>query len=216
MQSQVKAATPPPEPEDEFLILEDDTPLIYIPSKNSIRKRQKKTKTEQSSADKDSPTDNGTKEPVEIAQKDEELEKANPKQESQPVNQKMKKKDKKKEVTGPRNDKDDFLNSEDLPLGDLVEQEKPHKKKQQLKKVQSKEGDKADKKPKGSDKIEMETDEETVYQKLEKKTQKSSELKSSKSSKNGKGNTKKQHTEAEDLGSLSGKVLLLLKSLLVC
>ncbi|XP_026220016.1 muscle M-line assembly protein unc-89 isoform X2 [Anabas testudineus] len=205
-QSLVKVPTPPPEAEDEFLILEDDAPLIYIQSKNSTRKRerQKETKAEQSSPDKDSSADNCTNDrSVEAAQKDEELEKANPKQESQPVNQKMKKnkgKDKKNEVTVRKDDKDDFLIPEDFPLSDLVEQEKPNKKKQRLKKVQSKEFEEAEEEPKGSDS--RETDKETHTQKLETKTQKSSELKSLKSLKDGKGNAKKQHIEPQDLGYL--------------
>ncbi|XP_040921200.1 enolase-phosphatase E1 isoform X2 [Toxotes jaculatrix] len=186
--SPVKVPTLPPEPEDDFLILEDEAPLWFsIPSKSS--KKQKPSRT--SSSDKDSSTDKGTKDSaLETAQKEDELEKANARLENQPVNQKMKKKkgrEKKNEAVGPKDDEGEYFSPEDLPAGDLMEQEKPIKKKQQqLKKTSLKENDKAKEKPK--DTASRESDEENPSQKMKKKAQKSSVMKSSKSSKDGKEN----------------------------
>ncbi|XP_071341242.1 neurofilament heavy polypeptide [Trachinotus anak] len=187
--SPVKVPPPPPEPEDDFLILDDDTPLWFsIPSKTATSKRQKLSRT--SSTDKDSSADKGTKvSPLETAQKEEEPEKAKGKQGIQPGNQKMKRKKgrERNEVTGPGNDKDELSSPEDLPAGDLVEQEKPNKKKR-LNKIPSKESDKAKEEPK--DTVSRKPDVENPPQKVEKKAQKSSEMKSSKFSKDGKENTK--------------------------
>ncbi|XP_056221085.1 protein piccolo [Seriola aureovittata] len=181
----------PPEPEDDFLILEDDTPFCFsIPSKTATSKRQQQSRT--SSTDKDSSTDKGTKDSaLETAQKEEEPEKASAKLRVQPVNQKMKKKKgkEKNEVSGPGNDEDDLASPEDPPAGDMVEPEQPNKTKQQrLKKIPSKESDKAKEEPK--DTVGRKPDEEEPTQKVEKKSQKSSEMKSSKLSEDGKEKAK--------------------------
>ncbi|XP_044031705.1 uncharacterized protein si:ch211-161h7.4 isoform X2 [Siniperca chuatsi] len=195
--SPIKVPTPPPEPEDDFLILEDDTPLWFsIPSKTATSKRQKQSRT--SSTDKDSSTDKGTNDsPLETAQKQQESEQDNRKLGSQTVNQKMKKtkgKDKKNEVTKSVNDKDEFCGPEDLPAGDLMEQEKPNKKKQRLKKVPSKESDKAEEQPK--DTASRETGEEKPTLKMEKKAQKSSDAKRSTSLKDGNENAKTRRAKS--------------------
>lgn len=181
----------PPEPEDDFLILEDDTPLwISISSKTATSRRQRRSKT--SSTDKDSSTDKGAKDsPLEAAQEQQESEQADGTLASQTVNQKMKKikgKAKKNEVTEPGNNMDELCSPEDPPAGDLMEQEKPNKKKQRLKKVPSKESDKAEEQPK--DTVSRETDEEKPSVKMDKKAQKSSDRKRSKSSKDENGNAK--------------------------
>ena len=161
---------PPPEPEDDFLILEDDAPLWFtIPSKTATSKRQRQSRTD--SSDKDSSTDKATKDsPQKTGQKEVESEKAElgiP-----PLNLSTKRKkrpEKKNKVTVPGNDMDELTTPEDLPAGDLVEQEKPNKKKrqQQLKKIPSKERDKADEEPK--DTASRKTDKEKLSQKTEKK-----------------------------------------------
>lgn len=186
--SPVKVPTPP-EPEDDFLILEDDTPLWFsIPSKKATSKRQSRN----SSTNKDSSTDNGAKgSPLETVQKQQESEQANSKLGSQTVNQKMKNmkgKEKKNEVTEPGNDMDEFCSPEDLQAGDLMEQEKPNKKQRRVKEAPSKESDQADGKP--QDTASRETDKEKPTLKMEKKAQKSNDMKRSKSLKVGNENAK--------------------------
>ncbi|XP_051267354.1 nucleolar protein dao-5 isoform X2 [Dicentrarchus labrax] len=213
--SPVKVPTPP-EPEDDFLILEDDTPLWFsIPSKTASTKRRGIT----SSTDKDSSTDKGSKDnPLETAQQQQESEQENDKLRSQTVNQKMKRgkrKEKKNEVTEPGNDMHELSSPEDLPAGDLME-EKPDKKKQRLKKAPSKESDMEEEQPK--DTASRETDEERPTLKMKKKAQKSSEMKRSKSSKDGNEKAKtsratsskeaRKVTDAEDLVSLSDKEIV--------
>ncbi|XP_038584420.1 titin homolog isoform X2 [Micropterus salmoides] len=228
--SPVKVPTPP-EPEDDFLILEDETPLwISIPSKTASSKKHKQSRT--SSTDKDSSTDKGVKDSsLENAQKQQESEQDHRKLGSQTVNPKTKKtkgKEKNNEVTEPGKDKNELCSPEDLPAGDLMEQEKPNKKKR-LKKVPSKESD--EEQPK--DTASRQTDEERPTLKMEKKAQKSSVTKRSKSLKDGDENAKtsrakslkgarkamqgsdavtetvkepsQEHADAEDLGSLSDK-----------
>ncbi|XP_039983520.1 ankyrin repeat domain-containing protein 11 isoform X2 [Xiphias gladius] len=237
--SPVEVQTTPPVLEDDFLILEDDAPIWFsIPSKTATSKRQKQSR----STDKDSSTDKGTKDgPLVTAQKEDELEKATTKLGILPVNQKIKKKkgrETKHEVTWPRNDEYELSSPKDLPAGDLVEQDKPNKKKQQrLKKIPLKEA-----KEKAGDTAGGEKDEEKRSQKMEKKAQKSSEMKSSKSSEKAKtsrakslrGTRKviqgsedkketvyeeavkeqskeqnnKKHADVEDLGSLSDKEIM--------
>ncbi|XP_060949863.1 claspin [Limanda limanda] len=166
----VKAPPPPPEPEDDFLILEDDAPLWFtIPSKTATSKRQKHSRTD--SSDKDSSTDKATKDgPQETGQKVVESEKAelgiHP---LDPSKERKKRPEKKNKVTGPGNDKDVLTTPEDPPSGDLKEREKPNKKKrqQQLKKIPSKESDKAEEEPK--DTASRKTDKEKLSQKTEKK-----------------------------------------------
>ncbi|XP_041670688.1 inner centromere protein [Cheilinus undulatus] len=165
-QMPVKAPTPPPEPEDDFLILEDEPPLfIFIPTKNSTSKRQSRT----SSTDKDSSTDKGTKE---SKQNELEMEQAKRKQVDQTANQKSKKKkrkEKKSEEPEPGNDVAEL----DPPAVNLMEQEEQNKKKPQLKRVPPKESDETEELQKDS----RETGGENESLKIEKKAQKSSEIK---------------------------------------
>ncbi|XP_010751326.3 nucleolar and coiled-body phosphoprotein 1 isoform X1 [Larimichthys crocea] len=227
--SPVKVPTPP-EPEDDFLILEDETPLWFsIPSKTAAIKRQKTPST-----DKDSSPDMRLKHSSgDTAQKQQESKLGNVKPGGQTVQKtkKMKGKEKKNEATEPGNDVDELCSPEELPAGELMEQEKPNKKKQGLKKVPSKESDKAEEQPK--DTASRETDEATL--KMEKKSQKSSDMKRSKSLKDGNENAKtsrvkslkgarketqgsgavkerrkssEEHADAEDLDSLSAKQVM--------
>uniref|UniRef100_A0A8C9YXJ1 Mif2/CENP-C cupin domain-containing protein n=1 Tax=Sander lucioperca TaxID=283035 RepID=A0A8C9YXJ1_SANLU len=189
--SPVKVPTPPPEPEDDFLILEDDRPLWFsIPSKTATSKKRRQSKTLIN--DKDSSTDNGAKNsPLETAQKPQDSEQTKSKLGSQTVNQKtktVKGKNKINEVTEPENDEDELPSPEDLPAGDLMEQEKPNKKKQ-VKKVPSEENDKEEEQPEDGVSREMHKDKLTL--KMEKKAQKSSDMKRSKSLKDGNENVKK-------------------------
>ncbi|XP_076577482.1 uncharacterized protein LOC143314387 isoform X2 [Chaetodon auriga] len=179
-----------PEPEDDFLILEDVTPIWFpFSSKTANSKRQRQSKT--SSTDKDSSTDKGAQDsPPETAQKQQESEQASGKLGSQTVSQKMKKmkgKEKKNEVTEPGNHMDELRRPEDA--GDLMEQEKPNKKKQRLKKVPTKESDKAEEQPKAAAGRETGEEKATV-KKMDKKAQKSSDRKRSKSLKDENGNAK--------------------------
>ncbi|XP_062297920.1 glutamic acid-rich protein [Scomber scombrus] len=182
-QSPVKVPVCPPEPDDDFLILEDDAPIRFtILSKNATKRRQMLNKT--SSTDKDSSTDKGMKDvlvSVETTQKQQEPDQANTK--LQTVNQKMKKKGKErqKEVTETGSDKDEWSTPENFSAGDLVEKDKPNQKTQQRLK---KESNKAEDKP--EDTASRETEEENSA-----KPQKSSEVKRSKSSKYEKAKTSK-------------------------
>ncbi|XP_035511537.1 nucleolar protein dao-5 isoform X2 [Morone saxatilis] len=212
--SPVKVPTPP-EPEDDFLILEDDAPLWFsIPSKTASTKRRSIA----SSTDKDSSTDKGSKDNVLETAQQQESEQENDKPRSQTVNQKTKRrkgKEKKNEVTEPGNDLHELSSPEDLPAGDLME-EKPDKKKRRLKKAPSKESDMEEEQPK--DTASSQTDEERPTLKMEKKAQKSSEMKRSKSSKDGNKKDKtsratsskeaRELTDAEDLVSLSDKEIV--------
>ncbi|XP_059182708.1 nucleolar and coiled-body phosphoprotein 1 isoform X2 [Centropristis striata] len=190
--SPVKVPTPPPEPEDNFLIMEDDSPLWFsIPSKTATSKKQKPSKS--SSTDKDSSTDNGKKDGrlETAAQKKQESEQTESKPGSQTVTEKTRKmrgKAKKNEVTEPGNDKDQLSSPEGVPAGDLMEEEKLNKKKQHLKKVPSKESDKEEEQPKDS--ASTETAEENPILKTTKKAQKSSDIKKSKTLKGGNENAK--------------------------
>nr|XP_046227714.1 protein piccolo isoform X2 [Scatophagus argus] len=218
----------PPEPEDDFLILEDETPLWFsIPRKTATSKKQGQSRT--SSTDKDSSTDKGAKSsPQKTTQKQQESDQANGKLGSQTVSQKIKKmkgKEKMNEVTEPGNDMNELCSPEDLSAGDLVEQEKPSKK-TRLKKVASKHSDKAEEQPKES--ASRETDKEEPPLKMEKKTQKSlkdgnengqtrraKSLKGARKDTQGSGAVKErvhveavkgqseEHANAEDLCSLS-------------
>ncbi|XP_029004980.1 neurofilament heavy polypeptide [Betta splendens] len=157
LQSLVKVPTPPPEPEDEFRILEDDTPFIYIPSKAYTRKSQrpKETKAEQKSTDKDCSVDKGTP--------DGQIE----------------------------------TSVIDFSPGDLVEQERPNKKKRNRKALKQlinrdrKEAEKAN------------------TEKLKSKTQKSSDANNLKCLKGGNEKAKKQKkTELKDLSSPLDKEII--------
>ncbi|XP_007554530.1 titin homolog isoform X3 [Poecilia formosa] len=148
----------PPEPEDDFLILEDDSPLWFsIPSKSGLSKKERLSKN--SSAYKESLTDKGTNEgPIEVSQKQKKGEMAKNKLDSQAVNQRTKKKkgkEKNREVAESDDNKGDFLSHPDLPADDFVEQEKPNKKKRQ-KKVLSEQTDESEHQPKGKTNVELE------------------------------------------------------------
>ncbi|KAM6971584.1 uncharacterized protein LKV04_017146 [Tautogolabrus adspersus] len=190
-QSPVKVPTPPPEPEEDFLILEDETPLwISIPTKSATSKKQRQSR--KSSTDKDSSTDKGAKEsPPERTQGQQESDQANRKVGHQTVSQKMKKmkvKEKKNEEAEPRTDTPESSSPLDLPVVELVEQEKPNRKKQQLKKLPPKESDKAEEQP--EDTAERDTEGEEPTLKTKDKAEKASERKTLKSVKDGKEKAK--------------------------
>nr|XP_029135512.1 microtubule-associated protein futsch-like isoform X1 [Labrus bergylta] len=189
--SPVKVPTPPPEPEEDFLILEDETPLwISIPTKSATGKKQRPSRT--SSTDKDSSKDKGTKEsPPEKTQEQQESNQTNRKVGHQTVSQEMKKmkvKEKKKESAKQRTDTTESTSPQDLPVVELLEQEKPNKKKQRLKKLPPKESDKAEEQPEDTAEREREGGEPTL--KTKDKAQKATERKTSKSVKDGKENAK--------------------------
>ncbi|XP_054893895.1 protein IWS1 homolog isoform X2 [Poeciliopsis prolifica] len=149
----------PPEPEDDFLILEDDSPLWFsIPNKSGLSKKERLSKNS-SADDKESSTDKGTKEgPIDVSQKHKKGEIANSKLNSQAVNQRTKKKkgkEKNHDVAESDDNRGDFLNHPDLPADDFVEQEKPNKKKRQ-KKVPSEQTDQPEHQPKGKKIVETE------------------------------------------------------------
>ncbi|KAK2859504.1 hypothetical protein Q5P01_004124 [Channa striata] len=162
LQALVQVPTSPPELEDEFLIIEDDSPYFYIPCKTTIRKRQrqKEINAEEGSTDKDR---------LAVG--------------SHSVNQKMKRNKEKSEVIGHQNR--ELSIPEEYPGSDVEKQKKPNKKKQWLQKVQSKEIDKAEEEHKYRDS--KETEKEICSQNVGRRAQKSSEVKSSlKSPKDGK------------------------------
>ncbi|KAM9713322.1 uncharacterized protein ACNS7B_023551 isoform 2-T2 [Menidia menidia] len=164
--SPVKAPPPaaPPEPEDNFLILEDDAPLWFsIPSKSTTNKRPQLSKT--SSNDKEHLTDNRSPDSLlENQQEQHRLETPSSKDEDQSV---TKKKKKNSEVTGPKNDGEADL--QDLPTGDMVEQPKAKKKKQQLRKSSSKLSDKKEDQPKNTPKENTSLETKTKAHKLSEK-----------------------------------------------
>ncbi|XP_068438358.1 neurofilament heavy polypeptide [Clinocottus analis] len=186
----VKVSTLPAEPEDDFLILEDDNLLWFsIPSKTATSKKQRQGRT--SSTDKDSSTDKGqTDSPLETAQKMQESEQSKNKLGSQTLPQKTKKKkggEKKIKEAEPGNDVDELFTPEDLPAGDLMVAEKPNKRKR-LRKVTSKESDKEEEQPK--DGASGETYKEKTSQKTEKKAEQPSDMKRPTSLKDGNKNAK--------------------------
>ncbi|XP_034416256.1 uncharacterized protein si:ch211-161h7.4 [Cyclopterus lumpus] len=190
----VKVPTPA-EPEEDFLILEDDNLFRFsIPSKAATSKKQRQGRT--SSTEKDSSTDKGKKDSqLETAQNPQESEQTKNKLGSQTVTQKTKKgkwgKKKIKEAE-PGHYK------EDLPAGDLMVEEKPNKKKQRLRKVTSKESDKEEEQPKEAASGEMH--EEKTTQKTEKKAQQSSDMKKPTSLKDGNENTQTSRAKSLKTG----------------
>lgn len=216
--SPVKAPDPP-EPEEDFLILEDDEPLWFsIPSRNPPNKRHSRT----SSTDKDSQTDKGaTDSSPETAQKEQESAQAKGNL-GRPVVSKIKKKikgrEKKMKITEPENHLDELCPPEDLPLADVEEGEELNKKQKKVKEVPSKESDKLEEKP----------HKEQPSEKMGKKAQKTNEVKKPKSAKNSEEKAKKNttlkrarkvmaesqeqssdhHGHPEDLGLLSGNILI--------
>ncbi|KAA8580741.1 hypothetical protein FQN60_013699 [Etheostoma spectabile] len=164
--SLVKVPTPPPEPEDDFLILEDDRPLWFsIPSKTATNKKRRQNRTLIN--DKDRSTDKGIKDsPLETAQKPQDSEQTQSKLASQTVNLKTKKVKGKNEVIEPENE-DELPSPEDPPAGAFMEEEKTNKKKQ-VKKVPSKENDKEVEQP--EDRVSREMHEDKLTLKMEKKS----------------------------------------------
>lgn len=203
--SPVKVPTPAPVlDEDDFLILEDDAPVWFsIPRKTTTSKKQRENRN--SSSDKDSSADKGMKDsPPETAQKQQESKQTIKNLESQVVNQKMKKlkgKEKKNLVTESETD-ENGLSSPEEPAGDLMEQEKPNKRKQRLKKAPAKESNKAEERP--EDAASRDTDEEAPTLKVEKKPQKSSDAMRFKTSKDGNENAKTSRAKSLKGG---GKVM---------
>ncbi|KAM7390439.1 hypothetical protein PAMA_008547 [Pampus argenteus] len=222
--SPVKAPTCLPEPEDEFLILDDVAPFRFSIFNKTTKKSQKQSKT--SSSDKDSSTDKGMDDfTSQETQKQQELNQANRKVKSPTVSQKMKKKlkERENEVTE--------ATPEDLPAVDLVKQDKPNKKTQQrLKKVQSKESDMAVDKPKDADSretdvftppktqrlSEIKRSQASKYERKNAKTSKAKSLKWTRKETQGSDGVKEtvkeqrgseEHAAVQDLGSLSDKEL---------
>lgn len=181
--SPVKAPAPP-EPEEDFLILEDDEPLWFsIPNRNPPNKRHSRT----SSTDKDSQTDKGaTDSSPETAQKEQESAQANGNLGS-PVVSNVKKKVKgreKKKITEPENHLDECCPPEDVPVADVEEHEKLNKKQKQVKEVPSKKSDKLEEKP----------HKEQPSEKMGKNAQKTNKVKKPKSVKNSEEKAKKNTT----------------------
>nr|XP_040023474.1 uncharacterized protein si:ch211-161h7.4 [Gasterosteus aculeatus aculeatus] len=171
----VKVPTPSAEPEDDFLILEDEKPLWFsIPTKTATRKKQREGRT--SSSDKDSSTDKSKKDSsLETAQKRQESEQAKNTLGSQSVRQRTNKskggEKKNKKIAEPGSDKEGLPGLEDLPEGDLRFEEQP-KEKQGKKRATSKGSDKEqEEQPK--DKAGGETHKEKAPRKTEKKAPKS-------------------------------------------
>lgn len=226
--SPVKAPAPP-EPEEDFLILEDDEPLWFsIPSRNPPNKRHSRT----SSTDKDSQTDKGaTDSSLETAQKEQESAQAIGNLGSPVVSKikKMKGREKKKKITEPENHLDELCPPEDLPVADVEEHEELSKKQKRVKEVPSKESDKLEEKP----------HKEQPSEKMGRRAQKTNEVKKPKPVKNSEEKAKKNttlkrgtkvmrgvkeaayvvmgesqeqtsdhHGDPEDLGLLSGNILI--------
>ncbi|XP_032359544.1 uncharacterized protein si:ch211-161h7.4 isoform X2 [Etheostoma spectabile] len=229
--SLVKVPTPPPEPEDDFLILEDDRPLWFsIPSKTATNKKRRQNRTLIN--DKDRSTDKGIKDsPLETAQKPQDSEQTQSKLASQTVNLKTKKVKGKNEVIEPENE-DELPSPEDPPAGAFMEEEKTNKKKQ-VKKVPSKENDKEVEQP--EDRVSREMHEDKLTLKMEKKSygmkrskaltengkkSKATNLKGAKKVMQGSDTVKEtmsvkeqnesseKHAEAEYLASLSDKEVM--------
>lgn len=163
--SPVKVPTPPPEPEDDFWIVEDETPLwISIPTKSATSKKQRQRRT--SSADKNSSVDKKAKERM-----------------------KGKEEKNKNENTESRDGTPELSNPEDPPAIDLTEQGKPNQKKPQLKKVSSKENDKAGEQP--EDAPTSDKEEEHLSLETKKEGQKPSEIRKQKPLKERKEHVKR-------------------------
>ncbi|XP_075994275.1 uncharacterized protein LOC142988858 isoform X2 [Genypterus blacodes] len=206
--SPAKAATPPPEPADDFLIMEDASPVwLSIPRKATTSKRRNKD----SSADKESSSDKETNErQPETATKPQTSSKAGAG--GQTGNQKTKKKKGKGDdasippetstvqketermkVDGLGKDKDaDLLSKQDVcPAGDTKEAEKKKKVKQQkLQKIPSKdckaveELEELEERPVGGSSSIADSDREQVTEKKSLKTSQAKRLKSDKGDKN--------------------------------
>jgi len=178
----VKVPTPA-EPEEDFLILEDDDLFRFsIPSKAATSKKQRQGRT--TSIEKDSSTDTGKKDSsLETAPKPQESEQTTHKLGSQTVKTKKGKWGNKKMEAEPESYKQELPPPEDLAAGNLMVEEKLIKKKQRLRKVTSKESDKEEEQPEHG--ASGETQEEQPTQKTEKKASQSSDVKRPTSLKDG-------------------------------
>lgn len=178
----VKVPTPA-EPEEDFLILEDDDLFRFsIPSKAATSKKQRQGRT--TSIEKDSSTDTGKKDSsLETAPKPQESEQTTHKLGSQTVKTKKGKWGNKKMEAEPESYKQELSPPEDLAAGNLMVEEKLIKKKQRLRKVTSKESDKEEEQPEHG--ASGETQEEQPTQKTEKKASQSSDVKRPTSLKDG-------------------------------
>ncbi|KAM4718043.1 uncharacterized protein FYW61_015982 isoform 2-T2 [Anableps anableps] len=153
--------SPEPEPEEDFMILEDDSPLWFsIPSKSVSSRTQRLSKSP--STDKASSVDKGTNDgPIEVPQKQKEAETVISQRDTRAVNQKTKKKkgkEKNPEVVGSDDNKGDSVRHQDLPAGDLIEQEKQQtkqQKKKQQKKVSVEQNEEPEEQPKDKTNVEQ-------------------------------------------------------------
>lgn len=201
--SPVKVPPCPPEPEDDFLILEDDTPIRFsILSKTATKKKQRQSKT--SSTDKDSSTDKGVKDvfvPLETTRKQQVSDQANRKRQSKTVNQKIKKKGKEreKEVMETENNMDQNIRS--TP----EDQQRADKHKDT---ASSETDEESSSKPQWSSEVKG----SSRYKTENAKTSKAKSLKWTRKEMQGSDGVKEQRSseqdaDVEDLGSLSDKEL---------
>ncbi|KAF7669281.1 hypothetical protein LDENG_00203230 [Lucifuga dentata] len=201
-QPAAKVATPPPQPEDDFVILEDDAPVWFsIPSKTATNKRQNKIY----SVDKESSSDKQMDESQpKIAQKLQETDQTNNKpgcqktahQESKqnrgkdsvadvPATSRAQMESKRMKAEGLGNYKDGHLlfSQEDFPEGDMIKPDKANEQNQRLKLMPSKDRQSVDQRKDSSSSSSRESDKE-------KKSQKTSEDKRLKSAKDRIANIK--------------------------
>ncbi|XP_071063027.1 triadin-like isoform X3 [Pseudochaenichthys georgianus] len=165
--SPVKVPTPPPEPEDDFLILEDDAAPFWISIRSKTAKKQKRSGT--TSIAKASVTDKSTKgSSAETQQEPEETERK-----PRGPSGKRKTKEKKNEVTEADRAEEEIPGPEEPPV-DSIDEKKPNKKKKQrLKKVLSEDSDEEGEPPKTS----KETREDEPAVRIDKKALNSKTLK---------------------------------------
>ncbi|XP_034056347.1 titin-like isoform X6 [Gymnodraco acuticeps] len=166
--SPVKVPTPPPEPEDDFLILEDDAAPFWVSIRSKTAKKQKWSGT--TSIVKGSVTDKSTKgSSVETQQEPEETERK-----PRGPSGKRKTKEKKNEVTEADRAEEELPGPEEPPV-DSIDEKKPNKKKkkQRLKKVPSEDSDEEEEPPKTS----KETREDEPAVRIDKKALNSKTLK---------------------------------------
>uniref|UniRef100_A0A672G2M0 Mif2/CENP-C cupin domain-containing protein n=1 Tax=Salarias fasciatus TaxID=181472 RepID=A0A672G2M0_SALFA len=167
----IPVEVPAPEPEDNFIILEDDTAFQFsIPCKNAPSRRQQQSRSSTS----DEAGSAGKEDPQRGPQNQDGLEKTNDNLASQAADKKTKAKKKEK---GEKNDERPESAKDEV----LSEQEKPNKKKNHLNKVKSKVKDTA--KSQVDDEARSETRPASPSQKAETNAHKSSEAKKTTSSK---------------------------------
>ncbi|KAJ4925070.1 hypothetical protein JOQ06_017808 [Pogonophryne albipinna] len=165
--SPVKVPTPPPEPEDDFLILEDDAAPFWVSIRSKTAKKQKQSGT--TSIVKGSVTDKSTKgSSVKTQQEPEEAERK-----PRGPSGKRKTKENKNEVTEADRAEEELPGPEEPPV-DSIDEKKPNKKKKQrLKKVPSEDSDEEEEPPKTS----KETREDEPAVRIDKKALNSKTLK---------------------------------------